>query len=645
MEGCLMSGPQRSGLLTPGDIAKLARVSRAAVSNWRTRYESFPEPTAGTAAKPLFARGEVEAWLKETGREIETSAEADVWAIANTYRGSLEPYRLLWLLPHAALAVKRGSGVPPEMDAQEVPLFQELVTVLSNVAKSKLPEVVDGVLDEVLKRSGRRGSDSGYVDSPVTRLLSSLACASGGRSLLDPACGFGELLVRVGQIRGDDVELVGIDVQSSAAEVARARLELWGLGARVAVGDMLRPSMQVSACDVVAIEPPLNLDLGHLSTLETDPRFVFGTPPRNSGDAAWLQIALAYTAPGGSAFVVTTAGTLSRSSGAEIRSNLLARGHVAAILELPGRMLAHTSTPLALWVLRRDARPSEDVLLVDASEYVGDIADQALDWLLNGRLDGIPHRYLPLAELVANGAVLSPARWIQAELDMEPTELQAAFTQASWDVSAAREVLVSAELPVAIDAGLARVSTVETLVRDNVLQRLGRSVAAQGREARDIPRVSAAEVREGLWAEPVPVSTDEGPDTRPGDVIVVTTGGIFAAVDHTGGRLLGPSVEGLRVLKPEVISPDFLAAMIAGRWNRRFLRGAAIQRAKLGELEVPLIPGDRQAKVVGFLRAAEGAQAHARKLDVALEESKGLLLEAVRFGVDLCASREGSHSA
>ncbi len=48
------------------EIAKLARVSRQAVSNWRTRYDDFPAPRASLRGGPVFSRSEVLAWLART---------------------------------------------------------------------------------------------------------------------------------------------------------------------------------------------------------------------------------------------------------------------------------------------------------------------------------------------------------------------------------------------------------------------------------------------------------------------------------------------------------------------------------------------------------------------------------------------------
>ncbi|MFF1561537.1 hypothetical protein [Streptomyces sp. NPDC058279] len=45
------------------EVARIARVGRAAVLNWRRRHDDFPDPVAGTDVHPQFDRSQVVAWL------------------------------------------------------------------------------------------------------------------------------------------------------------------------------------------------------------------------------------------------------------------------------------------------------------------------------------------------------------------------------------------------------------------------------------------------------------------------------------------------------------------------------------------------------------------------------------------------------
>ncbi|MDT5033311.1 MAG: hypothetical protein QOC94_3482, partial [Actinoplanes sp.] len=70
---------QQRARVTAADIARLAGVGRAAVSNWRKRYDSFPTPVAGTAASPQFNLDEIEKWLAEQGKLTAVAAEDRLW--------------------------------------------------------------------------------------------------------------------------------------------------------------------------------------------------------------------------------------------------------------------------------------------------------------------------------------------------------------------------------------------------------------------------------------------------------------------------------------------------------------------------------------------------------------------------------------
>jgi SAM-dependent methyltransferase len=59
--------------VTSADIARLAGVGRAAVSNWRRRHGDFPQPVGGPPTSPTFALPEVEAWLQANGKQIDES--------------------------------------------------------------------------------------------------------------------------------------------------------------------------------------------------------------------------------------------------------------------------------------------------------------------------------------------------------------------------------------------------------------------------------------------------------------------------------------------------------------------------------------------------------------------------------------------
>ncbi|WP_374120112.1 helix-turn-helix transcriptional regulator, partial [Streptomyces sp. LS1784] len=72
--------------VTAAEIARLAGVGRAAVSNWRRRHPDFPRPVGGTDASPAFALDEVESWLRAQGKIAELPLLERVWQLVDTLR-------------------------------------------------------------------------------------------------------------------------------------------------------------------------------------------------------------------------------------------------------------------------------------------------------------------------------------------------------------------------------------------------------------------------------------------------------------------------------------------------------------------------------------------------------------------------------
>ncbi len=66
-----MSQKEKLPLVGYIEIAKRAGVRRPVVTQWRGRFEDFPEPVADLQTGPVWWWPDVEKWLKMTGREYD----------------------------------------------------------------------------------------------------------------------------------------------------------------------------------------------------------------------------------------------------------------------------------------------------------------------------------------------------------------------------------------------------------------------------------------------------------------------------------------------------------------------------------------------------------------------------------------------
>jgi hypothetical protein len=480
------------GLVAPSDIAELAGVSRAAVSNWRKRHDDFPKPVGGTVAQPLFSRTDVEDWLMTHGRTRQRPAAdgLQVLAVVNRFRDEVSAGKarslvlaLLCarnladgtdtnvlrqaagqgrLLQELDIVAKRRGGHWPELvtaglhgpthpDSHRTDtraterLAEALFDVIFDIAVEDLEAVSDLVLERAAGNEGRLGAVHGAVGTRLAKLLAQ-AGATASETVYDPACGIGEALLKSWQRNPNRarLRLVGADVDGEYVRICRQRCFLYGAKATIEQADVLQEDPHPGLyADVVIAEPPFGDKMPRGFSV-TDPRWALaGPPPPNNSETAWLQHAITHLAPSGRGFVLTSATTTVATSAARIRRALVEQGCVEAVVALPRRFLTHTAVPTALWVLR-EPHPtswSGTVTLLDASglDPRREKNFPLLDWLTSAdsRLDaGLRRRSIPIGEILSDDRVNLDARyWNQSTVD--PGELAERYHRAAATLSQA----------------------------------------------------------------------------------------------------------------------------------------------------------------------------------------------------------------
>lgn len=633
------------GLVSPSDIADIAGISRGAVSNWRKRADDFPEPVAGTQAKPLFSRQAVNAWLESRGYELRQDAgETGVWAALNLLRDQLSPEDAAGLVMSLAVSRRRGEEAVMDVPSLAPDVVRRVSDAIDSVDIEDLGAAVDFALVRLGRSQGKVGAELGFVGSRTTTLLATLAAARPGGVLYDPACGIAAALLETTSLGGHPKRLVGHDVSERALRLASQRAELSGIDLELIQTDVLAEDVDPGLrADTVILDPPIGVGLDSPVRL-TDPRFVFGPPPRLSADTAWLQHAIAHLSATGRAYVLTPQGVLSRGGEeGRIRTELVRRGCVEAVVGLPAKMLTQTSIPLALWVLRRPMTSTApgDVLLIDASESESP-EELVVTWLSDPEsLAQVPHVYVPANDLLAAGSAMAPQRWVDRN-EPVPDQVTVAYTE-GWSaindaVQKVNDTLAFFEHSASFS--YSRTITVGELIEQGVLElRQGRS---KDRYA-DAPKLLLARIAEARDIRDGTLRTDVLEGEYPGyaeltledDVLVTTMNEIRAQVDEVGGHLPSTGVYRLRVLDKDVVLPPYLALALTGGWNQRFQGGSHIQRAPIRELEVPLLPVHDQKSIWGAALSIDWLRRDARQLEAAATQALTALKDAVRYNAPL----------
>lgn len=252
------------------------------------------------------------------------------------------------------------------------------------------PDAAGLALEAYLQRwAGEWKSEMSTSVTPegVVRLLVGLADPVPGMRVSDPTCGTGGFLIEaarhVAALQGrrlglDRVDLVlhGQEILPGAWALARMLTVMRGLPhAELAQGNVLTQPFFVGGgwlarYDRIVTSPPFSLSNWGADAARYDRygRF-WRVPPRNVGDYAFVQHALATLDEGGVAALLLPPGALFRTGAeAELRQWLVESDVLDAVISLSANLLVGTGIPSIVMVLRRGrGNRGRRVLLVDAS--------------------------------------------------------------------------------------------------------------------------------------------------------------------------------------------------------------------------------------------------------------------------------------
>lgn len=344
-------------------------------------------------------------------------------------------------------------------------LLGELVDLIGTIGFTKIDHGSDDVLGRVYeyflgKFASSEGRNAGefYTPRSVVRVLVEMLEPYNGR-VFDPCCGSGGMFVQSAEFvaahdgKRDDLAIYGQEFVATTWRLAKMNLAIRGIDANLAdhADDAFhRDLFPDLRADYVIANPPFNKDDWFSETLRDDPRWVYGLPPANNANFAWVQHFLYHLAPNGLAGFVLANGSLSsRTSGeGDIRRRLIEADKVDCVVAMPEKLFFNTGIPVSLWFvsknransLHRDRRGT--VLFIDArklgrmetrtvrvldSADIARIANTYHTWRdagLTPEYADVPGfcRAASLAEITQQEFVLTPGRYVgvpDAALDTE----------------------------------------------------------------------------------------------------------------------------------------------------------------------------------------------------------------------------------
>lgn len=344
-----------------------------------------------------------------------------------------------------------------------------MIDTLSNLVKifADLSLGAHGALDddllgdayEYLMRhfASESGKSKGqfYTPSEVSLLLSLLLGIDENtrqdKSIYDPACGSGSLLLKASSLAGKKgLTIYGQEKDISTTALCKMNMILHNSAtadiAKEGSSTLSNPLFttengMLKTFDYVVANPPFSLK-NWTDGLSIDPkskqvindhfnRFEYGTPPEKNGDFAFLLHIIKSLNPTGKGAVILPHGVLFRGNAeGAIRKNLLLKGYIKGVIGLAPNLFYGTSIPACVIILdKENAHARKGVFVIDASkDFKKDgnknrLRDQDVQKMIDtfNALKEIPYysKMVSLEEISANDYNLNIPRYIAAKQESE----------------------------------------------------------------------------------------------------------------------------------------------------------------------------------------------------------------------------------
>lgn len=272
----------------------------------------------------------------------------------------------------------------------------------------------------------------------MAKLIGITASTSKSQTIYDPTCGSGSLLLKVFSESPHGVTIYGQEKENATTALAIMNMWLHGYtGADIAQWNTLaNPHFKNSdgtlkTFDFVVANPPFSTK-NWMSGLDPNSdiygRFSgYGIPPVKNGDYAFLLHIIRSLKSTGKGAVILPHGVLFRGNAeAEIRTNLIKRKFIKAIIGLPANLFYGTGIPACIILIdKENAESREGIFMIDASKgYIKDgnknrLREQDMHKIVDTFTRGLEiekySRLVPYSEIQDNEYNLNIPRYIDTQ--------------------------------------------------------------------------------------------------------------------------------------------------------------------------------------------------------------------------------------
>jgi type I restriction enzyme M protein len=248
-----------------------------------------------------------------------------------------------------------------------------------------LGDAYEYLIGQFASGAGKKAGEF-YTPQEVSMILAKIVTTGKEKlkSVYDPTCGSGSLLLRVAKEVKDVGNYYGQEMNRTTYNLCRMNMILHGVHYRqfdIKQEDTLEhPQHEGMTFEAIVANPPFSANWSANPLFTTDDRFSqYGKlAPSSKADFAFVQHMIHHLAENGTMALVLPHGALFRG-GAEqhIRRYLIEnRNYLDAVIGLPANIFYGTSIPTCIMVFKKCKENPEDVLFIDASQHFDKVKTQ-----------------------------------------------------------------------------------------------------------------------------------------------------------------------------------------------------------------------------------------------------------------------------
>ena len=311
-----------------------------------------------------------------------------------------------------------------------------------------LGDAYEYLIGEFASGAGKKAGEF-YTPQPVSSLLARLVTSERRvlKSVYDPTCGSGSLLLRVKREAKSIGKIYGQELNRTTYNLARMNMILHDVhygNFDIRQEDTLEhPQHREHKFDAIVANPPFSAKWSANPLHMSDDRFSqYGKlAPSSKADMAFVQHMIYHLAEDGIMAVVLPHGVLFRGAAeGHIRTHLIKElNALDAVIGLPANIFYGTSIPTCVLVFKKCRKNPKDILFIDASRDFDKAKNQNL--LQPEHIDKIIQAYktrqnidkyshvAPLEQIAANDYNLNIPRYVDTFEAEQTIDLEAVAQQ------------------------------------------------------------------------------------------------------------------------------------------------------------------------------------------------------------------------